>query len=185
MLHKLQQKPRFAQHKRQSDNAFEVSAVIEIPLGETFNLVTLLDSGCTGTMIDERFAKEKGLKTYELPIPIPVYNADRSINSAGSIQEFAKVEMRIREHSEQIAMAISNLSTHPIFLGYDWLKKHNPIIDWKAKTLKFIYENEHIPSLLAPEIDDKEQEPKYLFMTNHDYFRNLLTDIAIATGEAK
>ena len=69
MLHELQQKPRFIQCKRQSSNAFEVSAIIETPSGETFNIVTLLDSSCMGTNIDKKFAKEKGLKTYELPVP--------------------------------------------------------------------------------------------------------------------
>ena len=88
-----------------------------------------MDSGCTETTIDKKFANEKRLKTYELPVPIPVYNVDGSINSAGSIHEFAIVKMKIGEHSKQIAMAMSTLSTHPIFLGYDWLKKHNPIID--------------------------------------------------------
>ena len=135
VLCELQQKPRFVQRKRQSDNTFEIKATLESPSGETLDIITLLDSGCTGTTINERFAKEKELKMYKLPVPIPVYNADGSINSAGSIREFAIVEMRIGDHSEQIAMAMSNLSTHPIFLGYDWLKKHNPQIDWKAKTL--------------------------------------------------
>ena len=185
VLCELQQKPRFMQRKRQSDNVFEIKATLESPSGETLDVIILLDSGCTGTTIDERFAKEKGQKMYKLPVPIPVYNADGSINSARSIREFAIVKMRIRDHSEQITMAMSNLSTHPIFLGYDWLKKHNPQIDWKAKTLQFTYENEHTPGLLDPEIDDKEAEPKQLFMINHEYFRNLSTDIAIAAGEQK
>ena len=80
---------------------------------------------------------------------------------------------------------MSNLSTYPIFLGYDWLRKHNPQIDWKVKTLKFTCDNEHVPSLLDPEINDKEVEPKRLFMIDYEYFRNLSTDIAIAAGESK
>ena len=185
VLHELQQKPRFVQCNSQSDNPFEIKATLETPLGETLNVIILLDFGCTGTTITKRFAKEKGLKIYKLPVPISVYNADGSINSAGSIQEFAIVEMRIRDHSEQIAMAMSNLSTHPIFLGYDWLRKHNPQINWKAKTLQFMCENEHTPGLMNPEINDEEVEPKQLFMINYEYFRNLSTNIAIAAGESK
>ena len=93
--------------------------------------------------------------------------------------------MRIGDHSKQIAMAMSNLSTHPIILGYDWLRKHNPQIDWKMKTLQFMCENEHIPGLLDPEIDDEEVEPERLFMIDYEYFRNLSTDIAITAGELK
>ena len=93
--------------------------------------------------------------------------------------------MRIGDHSEQIATAMSNLSTHPIFLEYDWLKKHNPQINWKAKTLQFMCDNEHIPGLLDPEINDEEVEPKWLFMIDYEYFRNLSTEIAIMAGELK
>ena len=185
VLCKLQQKPRFIQCKRQFNNAFEIKATLETPLGETLDVITLLDSRCTGTTIDERFAKEKGLKMYKLPVPIPVYNMDRSINSARSIREFTIVEMRIGDHSKQIAMAMSNLSTHLIFLGYDWLKKHNPQIDWKVKTLQFTCDNEHVPGLLDPEIDNEEVKPEQLFMINYEYFRNISTDIAIMAGESK
>ena len=100
VLCKLQQKLRFVQCKRQSDNAFKIKAILETPSGETLDVITLLDSGYTRTTINKRFAKEKGLKTYKLPVPIPVYNADRSINSTGSVWDFAIVEIRIRDHSK-------------------------------------------------------------------------------------
>ena len=92
-------------------------------------VTALLDSGCTRTVIDKEFAKKKDLPIHKLPIPIPVYNADGTFNEEGSISEFALLELQIGEHKEQIAMALSNLSTHNIFLGHDWLKKHNPKID--------------------------------------------------------
>ena len=97
---------------------------------ERFAVTTLLDSGCTRTVIDRKFAKEKDLPIHKLPILIPVYNADSTFNNRGSISEFALLELQIGEHKEQIAMALSNLSTHNIFLGHDWLKKHNPKINW-------------------------------------------------------
>ena len=128
-LRELQQKLRFMQRKR-SQNAFEVKANIQTPAGKVCKILALLDSGCTGTTMDQRFTKEKGLETHKLPRPIPVYNADGSINQAGSITEFAIVELTIDDHKEQIAMGLSQLSTHAIFLGYDWLQKHNPIVDW-------------------------------------------------------
>ena len=93
-LRELQQKPRFMQRKR-SQNAFEVKASIQTPAGETCKVLALLDSGCTGTTMDQQFAKEKGLETHKLPQPIPVYNADGSINQAGSITEFVVVELTI------------------------------------------------------------------------------------------
>ena len=32
---------------------------------------------------------------------------------------------------------VSNLGTSNVFLGHDWLKHHNPEIDWKGKTIQF------------------------------------------------
>ena len=116
--------------RKRSQNMFEVKANIQTPAGEACKVLALLDSGCTGTTMDQQFAKEKGLETHKLPQPIPVYNVDGSINQAGSITEFAIVELMINDHKEQIAMGLSQLSTHAIFLGYDWLQKHNPIVNW-------------------------------------------------------
>ena len=166
-LHKLQQKPRFMQRKR-SQNTFEVKANIQTPAGKACKILTLLDSGCTGTTMDQQFAKEKGLETHKLPRPIPVYNADGSINQAGSITEFVIVELTIGDHKEQIAMGLSQLSTHAVFLGYNWLQKHNPIVDWRKHTLKFTCDNDHISNLVATD-DDDEKEEERLFTINHSY----------------
>ena len=182
-LRELQQKPRFMQRKR-SQNAFEVKANIQTPAGKAYNVLALLDSGCTGTTMDQQFAKEKGLETHKLPQPIPVYNADGSINQAGSITEFAIVELTIDDHKEQIAMGLSQLSTHTIFLGYDWLWKHNPIVNWQDHTLEFTCDNEHVPNLMTTD-DNDEKEEERLFMINHSYLRNLSTKIVIQSGEAK
>ena len=65
-LRELQQKPRFMQRKR-SQNTFEVKTNIQTPAGEAYNVLALLDSGCTGTTMDQQFAKEKGLETHKLP----------------------------------------------------------------------------------------------------------------------
>ena len=182
-LHKLQQKPRFMQRKR-SQNAFEVKANIQTPAGEACKILALLDSGCTGTTMDQQFAKEKGLETHKLPQPIPVYNTDGSINQAGSITEFVIVELTIDDHKEQIAMGLSQLSTHTIFLGYDWLQKHNLIVDWREHTLKFMCDNDHIPNLMATDNDDEKEEER-LFAISHSYLQNLSTKIAIQSGKAK
>ncbi|EGN91222.1 hypothetical protein SERLA73DRAFT_39363, partial [Serpula lacrymans var. lacrymans S7.3] len=48
----------------------------------------LLDSGCTGSCIDSQFVKDKGYETRKIPRPIPVYNADGTLNKNGAINEF-------------------------------------------------------------------------------------------------
>ena len=51
---------------------------------ETF---TLVDSGSTGSCIHRRVVEEYQIPTKKLPRPIPVYNADGSLNKDGDIKE--------------------------------------------------------------------------------------------------
>jgi len=40
-------------------------------------------------------------------------------------------------HWENIEVAITNTGRHKILLGTDWLKAHNPSIDWSTNRLQF------------------------------------------------
>ena len=97
----------------------------------------LIDSGCTGSCIDEEFARKQNLPRYRLPLPIPVYNADGTHNEAGSITECVKVRMTVRDHEEAIELAVTKLGGSDVFIGHDWLKLHNPHIDWQEGTVVF------------------------------------------------
>ena len=35
------------------------------------------------------------------------------------------------DHQELIQLSVTNLSNYDLFLGYNWLQKHNPTINWK------------------------------------------------------
>ena len=41
------------------------------------------------------------------------------------------MNMTISDHQELIQLSVTNLGNHNLFLGYDWLQKHNPTINWK------------------------------------------------------
>jgi len=45
------------------------------------------------------------------------------------------MKLDIGNHSEQVHLAVTELGKASLFLGYDWLQKHNPIIDWSKPTL--------------------------------------------------
>ena len=95
----------------------------------------LLDSGCTGSCIDEDFVRQNGIVTRQTALPIPVYNADRSANATGSITEFVDISMPIGDHQEQIALAVAKLGSAPLFIGHEWLRFHNPTVDWSTSTV--------------------------------------------------
>ena len=77
------------------------------------------------------------LPTRKLARPIPIYNADGTLNKGGTIKEYAEIQMIIQDHVEIIQFTISDLGEADVFIGYEWLKKHNPDVDWGASTLFF------------------------------------------------
>ncbi|EGN95322.1 hypothetical protein SERLA73DRAFT_17679, partial [Serpula lacrymans var. lacrymans S7.3] len=70
-----------------------------------------------------------------IPRPIPVYNVDGTLNRDGSIKEFVELLVEINNHAKRLQLAVTNLGTDRMFLGHEWLKKHNPTIDWNSSKL--------------------------------------------------
>ena len=64
-----------------------------------------------------------------MPLTILVYNTNGTLNKNGSIKKFATLQLAINDHYECINFAIIELGDIDLFLGYDWLKIHNPSID--------------------------------------------------------
>jgi len=56
-----------------------------------------------------------------------VFNADGTKN--GEVTQFVLLEVEINRHKEQINVAVTDLNGTNMFLGYDWLVKHNPEVD--------------------------------------------------------
>jgi len=104
---------------------------------ELVDTITLIDSGCTGSCVHSRFVKKYKIPTRKLPRPIPVYNADGTLNKHGAITETITIELTIQDHLEIIELAVSDLGSSDIFLGHEWLKNHNPNIDWRKSLLFF------------------------------------------------
>jgi len=98
---------------------------------ELHSVEALLDSGATGSLIDRDFVCSKGMNTWTLSHNIPVFNVDGSPNEAGQISDVVDVVLRYKTHSERMLLAISGLGKQSLILGYDWLKDHNPKINWE------------------------------------------------------
>ncbi|SJL03641.1 uncharacterized protein ARMOST_06998 [Armillaria ostoyae] len=45
--------------------------------------------------------------------------------------------MTIGNHSESIDLAVTDLGSKDLYLGHDWLRRHNPVINWETGTLLF------------------------------------------------
>ena len=92
-------------------------------MARQFAVSGLIDSGCTGSCIDVEMVKRHNIPTKKLKVPLPVYNADGTLNSSGKITDYVDMRMTIHDHSERIGVTkISNLE---LFLGLEWLRSHN------------------------------------------------------------
>ena len=95
----------------------------------------LVDLGCTHTGIDEQLVKEKKIQTKAIDFSFEVFNADGTKN--GEVIKVAPLEVKINGHKETLEAAVTDLDRTDMFLGHDWLVKHNPEVNWKNGTIKF------------------------------------------------
>ena len=103
---------------------------------EVKSVLSLVDSGATGDLINRDYAKSCRFKLLKLPSPIPVFNIDGTPNEAGAITEAVDLILRYKNHSERTTFVVTNLGKQKLILGHSWLRKHNPEVDWATGEVK-------------------------------------------------
>ena len=88
---------------------------------------TLVDSECTHTGIDKQLVKDKKIPTKHINFSFKIFNADGTKN--GEVTKVAPLEIKIDGYTEQLEAAVTNLDRTDMFLGHDWLVKHNPEVN--------------------------------------------------------
>jgi hypothetical protein len=96
----------------------------------------MVDTGTTRDFIDQDFVDWMGLPTRKLIQPILVYNVDGTSNEVGSINGVIDVVMSYNGHSECILLVVTQLGKQSMILGFTWLKKHNPEINFWTRSVK-------------------------------------------------
>ena len=94
-----------------------------------------MDSECTHTGIGKQLVKKEKIKMEPMDRSFEVFKTDGTKN--GEVTRFAPLEVEINGHKERINTAVTDLNGIDMFLGYDWLVKHNPEVDWNKETMKF------------------------------------------------
>jgi len=101
-----------------------------------FKVKTPVDFGCTHMRIDEQLVKDKRIQTRSINFLFEVFNVDGTKN--GEVTKVVPLEVEINGHKEQLEAAVTDLNSTDMFLGHNWLVKHNPEVNWKNRTIKFM-----------------------------------------------
>jgi len=112
-----------------------VQANIKTKNGKKLKVKTLVDSGCTHTGIDEKLVKDKRIQMKPINFSFEVFNTNGTEN--GEVTKVASLEIEINRYKEKLEAAVTDLDGTDMFLGHDWLIKHNPEVKWKNSTIKF------------------------------------------------
>ena len=88
------------------------------------------------TGINEQLVKDKKIPTKPVNFKREVFNADGTKNR--EVTKVAPLEIEINGYKETLEAAVTDLDGTDMFLGHDWLVKHNLEVNWKNSTIKFM-----------------------------------------------
>jgi len=74
---------------------------------------------------------------YKLANPYCVINADGTPNKAGQITKYVRAYVEIGSHKTTQHLFVTNLGNKEMMIGYLYLYKHNPNIDWRKGQWEF------------------------------------------------
>lgn len=91
-----------------------------------------VDSGADACFMNAVLAVKWGIPLVSLDIPAKLVMADGSKNRSIITHKTIPLTVRFGAHVEQLEFYIASIA-HKCILGYDWLLKNNPDIDWVSR----------------------------------------------------
>jgi Retroviral aspartyl protease len=99
------------------------------------NVETLIDSGTGGLFIDQNFAKS--FEINYLDELVKAYNVDGMENKRGTINAYVNLGFKLGDRKFNEWFYVTGLGKQRIILGFPWLHKYSPIINWKKGEITF------------------------------------------------
>ena len=104
-----------------------MQAEVKTKNGKNLKIKALVDSGCTYTGINKQLVKDKRIQTKVIDFSFEVFNTDGTKN--GEVTKVAPLEIEINGYKETLEAVVTDLDGTDMFLGHDWLIKHNPEVN--------------------------------------------------------
>jgi len=119
----------------------EVTVKIGLKQGkkeEGIVIEALLDSGATGLVMSEEFARKHRFRRTKLERLIYMRNVDRTLNYARPIVDTVEVEIFFKGYKERTLIDVIEGQKWGVILGMPWLACYNPEINWRTGEVQMI-----------------------------------------------
>ena len=110
--------------------------IIPVRLNKDTTGSAMIDSGASTQFIDLDCVLRNNLPLPLKPKPgtIIVVNGREAENQ---LTHTCTLDLTIDQHSETLTFQVTKLAGWNMILGKNWLKRHNPVIDWTRNTVTF------------------------------------------------
>uniref|UniRef100_A0A8C4DQ98 ribonuclease H n=1 Tax=Dicentrarchus labrax TaxID=13489 RepID=A0A8C4DQ98_DICLA len=106
-----------------------------LPSG-SHSIAVLVDSGADESIMDQALALRLGLRPEKLSLPISASALDGHVLGRVTSQTNPVRMLLPGGHSETIQFLLLSTPSQPVILGYPWLRRHNPNIDWTTCSIQ-------------------------------------------------
>ena len=111
-------------------------------------VVALIDSGADAMFINTKVVKNNNLEYKKLAEPREAFNVDGTKNRGGDVSAYVRGETQIGPHKSMSRMFVVDIGNKDMIIGYKFLKRWNPHIDWRNGTWEI------------PKLSESEKEAK-------------------------
>ena len=96
---------------------------MKIKNSKNLKVKALVDFRCIYIGIDKQLVKNKRIQIRPINFSFEVFNRDGTKN--GEVTKVVSLEIEINKYKEQLEATVTDLNGMDMFLGHDWLVKHN------------------------------------------------------------
>lgn len=101
--------------------------------------VILVDCGSETNAVSQKFVEEIGILTTKADRATVVVYAD---GQECVVDQTACLTVQLGHYSQKLNFLVVPDCKYQAILGKPWLVQHNPVIDWKLNSLKFMFQGE-------------------------------------------
>ena len=115
---------------------FKIPVILWV-YGKKVQTKALVDLEATMNFVNSVVVENNNLVTYKLANLYHIINADGTPNKVGQITKYVQAYVEIELYKMIQHLFVTNLGNKKMMIGYSYLYKHNPNIDWQKGQWEF------------------------------------------------